>query len=234
MQHRVRAGAKTDALVFRRQKAAAPKPRHERLAALALGHHHDERRQVVVLAAEPVVEPRADAGSAGELRAGLHMRHARAVVDRLGVHRADEAQVIGDAGNVRQHVADLDAALAARRKLERRPDQRQRRLVAGHRGEPLAPPDRLRQLGAMLFDQRRLGIEQVELRRAAALEQINDALGLGREVRSAHHTAAGRRTGQRARLEQAAQRDAAQPHAERIEETAPAHPDGRFKPCAQR
>ena len=41
-------------------------------------------------------------------------------------------------------------------------------------------------------------------------------------------------TEQRAWPEQAAQRDPAQPHAERIQKTAPTHADGRFKPCAKR
>ena len=97
VQHRVGPGAETHALVFRRQKAAPPKPRHERLAALALGDHDDKRREVVVGAAEAVVEPSADARTAGELRTGLHVRDARAVVDRLGMHRAHKAEVVRDA-----------------------------------------------------------------------------------------------------------------------------------------
>ena len=53
---------------------------------------HDERRQVVVLAAQPVAEPRADRGAAGDLRAGLEERDRGVVVDRLGVHRPHDAQ----------------------------------------------------------------------------------------------------------------------------------------------
>ena len=47
-------------------------------------------------APEPVAEPGADARPAGELRAGLEEGDRRVVVDRLGVHRADEAEVVGD------------------------------------------------------------------------------------------------------------------------------------------
>ena len=35
---------------------------------------------------EPVGEPRADAGPAGDLESGLEKRHRRIVIDRLGVH----------------------------------------------------------------------------------------------------------------------------------------------------
>ena len=111
-------------------------------------------------------------------------------------------------------VTDLQTTLAVGHKLERRAGQRQRRLIAGHGGQALALSNLLRQLGAVFFDQRRLGIVQVELRWAAALEQVNHPLCLGREVRGTKRAPAGRRAEQRVRLEQAAQRDAAQPHPE--------------------
>ena len=87
------------ALVLRRQEAAAPQPVVERLVgrvAGALRDQHDERGQVLVLAAEAVAEPGADARPAGELGAGLEEGDRRVVVDRLGVHRLDEAELVGD------------------------------------------------------------------------------------------------------------------------------------------
>ena len=61
-------------------------------------------------------------------------------------------------------------------------DHRERRLPRGHAGQPLSPPDRRGQLLTMPPFQSRLVIEQVHLRRSAVHEQIDDVLGLRREV----------------------------------------------------
>ena len=74
VEHRVLAAAELHALVLRRQEAAAPEPRVQRLIDLAGRDQHDERRQVLVVAAEAVVNPRAHARPAGDLRAGLEER----------------------------------------------------------------------------------------------------------------------------------------------------------------
>ena len=100
VEHRIAAPSGIDSLILRRQEAAAPQPIVERLVvriARALRDHGDEGRQVAVLAAQPVGEPRADAGPAGELRARLKKSDGRVVIDRLGVHRLDKAQVIREA-----------------------------------------------------------------------------------------------------------------------------------------
>ena len=46
---------------------------------------------------------------------GLKERDRRVVVDRLGVHRLDEAEIVGDRRRVRQQLADPGAALAVLR-----------------------------------------------------------------------------------------------------------------------
>ena len=95
VQHRIAARAELHALVSRRQKSAAPQPVVERLVvriAAALRDHDDERRQVVVLAAQSVGQPGADRRPAGKLEARLEERDGGIVIDRLGVHRLDEAK----------------------------------------------------------------------------------------------------------------------------------------------
>src|SRR5207249_10133981 len=62
-------------------------------------------------------------------------------------------------------------------------------LPRGHRGQPLAVPNRVRQVGAVSFCQLRLVIKQIELRRGATLEHINHALGLRRKMRQPCQTA---------------------------------------------
>ena len=107
---------------------------------------HDERRQVLGLAAQAVAEPRPEARPAGLLDAGLDERDGRVVVDRLGVHRPDEAHVVGDLAGVRQQFAEPRARpCRAGANLNFGGDDREALLPAGHAGEPLAHADRVGQ-----------------------------------------------------------------------------------------
>ena len=96
--------AELHALMLARQKAAAPKTRKQALAGAGFvdREQHDERREVFVDLAQAVVGPRAHARAAGELTAALEKRDRGIVVDRLGVHRADDANLVGDAASVRE------------------------------------------------------------------------------------------------------------------------------------
>ena len=76
VQDRVAAGAERHAGVLAGQVARRPEPGGDRLHLLGvgrLGDQHDERRQVLVQRAEAVGGPRAEAGPAGDLVAGLHV-----------------------------------------------------------------------------------------------------------------------------------------------------------------
>ena len=79
---------------------------------MGLRQQHDERRQVLVLAAQSITEPRAHAWPAGLLEAGLDERDRRVVIDRLGVHRLDDGDVVDDLRGVREKLADPGAGLA--------------------------------------------------------------------------------------------------------------------------
>jgi Lon protease-like protein len=76
------------------------------------GHHHDEGRQIFVQAAQTVTGPGSEAGAAGDLISRLHVGDSRFMIDRLGMHRADVAKVVGDFGGPRQQFCHPHAALA--------------------------------------------------------------------------------------------------------------------------
>ena len=106
------------------------------------------------------------------------------VVDRFGEHRFDEADVVDDAAMVRQEFAEPCAGLAVLGEFEDRAGQRNRRLLGGHAGESLAAADVVGQLLAVLFVEQRLVVEQVLLRGAAGLEQVDDAFDARRELQA--------------------------------------------------
>src|SRR5207302_920258 len=106
----------------------------------------------------------------------------RVVVDRLGVHRLDKAQLIDDAGRVRQQLAHPGATPAVSRELEGRAGEWDGRLVNRHAGQALAAADVVGQLLAIFFVEQGLVVEEILLGRAAALEQVDDAPDLRREV----------------------------------------------------
>ncbi len=195
VEHRLLAAAELDALVAGRQEAAAPEAVIQRLVGPAPREQHDECRQVLVEATETVGDPRAHAGPARELRAGLHERDRRVVVDRLGLHRADERDVVRDLRGMRQELAEPCAALAVLPELEDRWGNRETLLPGGHRGDPLAHPHRVGQLDPAALAEGRLVIEQVHLRRRARLEQVDHPLRPRGEVRQPGES--DRRTGPR-------------------------------------
>ena len=109
------------------------------------------------------------------------------MVDRLGVDRANETEVVDHPGRVGQELADPGARIAVPGELEERAGQGQGRLVGRHAGQPLALADGFRQVLAVHLVQDRLVIEQVKLRRPAAHEQVDDPLGPGRKMRRRQH-----------------------------------------------
>ena len=240
VEHRVAAAAELHALVDAREEPVAPQPAVERLVDPVLGDQHDERRQVLVGGPEPVAEPRPHRRPAGELVPGLEERDGRVVVDVLRVHRPHKAQVVGHPGRVRQQLAHPRAGLAVPGELERRPGQRQGGLVAGHAGEPLAHADGGGEVLAVHLVQQRLVVEQVQLRRPAGHEQVDDPLGPRRQVRPAEDACGGEGTkraqrlrrwhgrgsspgGRRRPVHQPRERDPAEPEAEPAEEVAAVH-----------
>ena len=98
------------------------------------------------------------------------------------VHRLDEADVVHDLRQVRQHLGKLRAALPVLRELEPRP---QHRRVGADERIALPADHRGRNRLALQLRQFRLVVEQVELARRARHEQMDDPLRLRRRSAAA-------------------------------------------------
>ena len=153
--------------MHRRQERAVPQRRPDRRRHV--GAEHDVAGQVLVLGAEAVGEPRAERRTADLDVAGVHHQHRRLVVRDVGVHRADHADVVGARADVREELADLEAALAVALERERRLHQRA--------GLALGRDGAARQRLAVVLVEHRLRIEAVDLRQPAVHEQEDDVLG---------------------------------------------------------
>ena len=93
------------------------------------------------------------------------------MVDVVGDHRADDADVVDAGGNLRKQFADLDAALAVLLELERRLQQ-----VARFGTDEFRHLERQR--FAVEGGEFRLGVEGIDVRRPAGHEQEDETLGL--------------------------------------------------------
>src|SRR5207245_331317 len=115
VKDRVALRTEVDTLEVAGQKTAVPLAGGDRLllAGPARGSKDDKAGQVVAVSAEAVPGPRAHARPAGDERAGVHERVRRIVVDRFGVDRAHDAQLVGDAGQLWKDGGDFLARLAA-------------------------------------------------------------------------------------------------------------------------
>ena len=134
---------------------------------------HDVAGEVAVRGAEAVRHPRAEARSLPETAPGVQQEVRLPVEREFADHRADDAEFVGDAGDVREEVADPEAALAALLELPRaaEPDALGRRLRPLRDG---AGADRL----PFVLLQHRLVIEGIDVTRPTVHEAENDALRL--------------------------------------------------------
>ena len=208
------------------QEAAAPETSEQALsgAFLIRRDEHDERRKVIVHAAEAVVGPSAHARTAGQLAAGLEERDRRIVIDSLRVHRADHADVIGDAADVRQQFAELAAALAVAGEFEPGWLAGESRLRGHHASDALAAADGIGQVLVELTFKLGLGVVEIEVRGAAGLEEADDAFGLGCEVGQSGQAVDVRvvgGAGRSAAAEQVGEGTGPQPEAGLLEKLAP-------------
>ena len=96
VKNRIPLAAELDALVLRGQEATAPESviKRLRLVEVVLAQQDDKGRQVLCFAPKAIAEPGPDAWPAGLLVAGLEEGYGRIVVDRLGIHRTHNADVI--------------------------------------------------------------------------------------------------------------------------------------------
>ena len=146
------------------------------------------------------------------------------MVELIGVHRADQADVVDDLAEVRQDVGDLaprSRPCAAKR--NRGPEHGR---VGTDERVTLPADDRRRNRLALEFGQLRLVIEEVEMARAPGHEEMNHRLRPPavvralRDQRFAGVVAAAAPDGVKRAREQPGQRDPSQPDAALLEEPA--------------
>ena len=130
--------------------------------------------QVLGFRAESVKQPRAHAGAAFKDRPGVHECVGRVVVDLLGDHRADHADVVGDGADVREEHGDFDAGLAIA--LELGEGAARDEFASLELGELLAGGERSRERLAVDGVELRLGVEGFELRGTTRHAKVNDPL----------------------------------------------------------
>ena len=104
---------------------------------------------------------------AADLVAGLQKGHRGVVIDRLGVNRSNEADLIGDAADVRKQFGHPGAALPALWKSILRRRDRQAFLVLGETGQALPHAHAVREILLKPGAQLRLVVIEIHLRRAA-------------------------------------------------------------------
>ena len=164
-KHRVGNGSKLRPLVLRRKEAAAPKPVVQRLSAesAALRHHGHKGGQILVLTAQPVRQPGPDAWPACPLSTRLEERDRRIMVDGFGVHRLEEAQLVGDLRRERHQLTDPRPAFSAPGKLKLTRCDREPCLFRRHPGQPLALAHRIGQLSTPQIVKLWFVVKQVHL-----------------------------------------------------------------------
>ena len=136
--------------------------------------------KILLLAAQSIAEPGTQAGLPDQHAARIHLKTARGMRCRVGVHRANDAKIIRKFGGVRKQAADLQSALPMPLKFEWRlhdvPDGPAVRTDLFHISLVRRP---------METAQGWFGIECVDLTGSAVHEQENDTFGFRRKVRLA-------------------------------------------------
>lgn len=101
------------------------------------------------------------------------------MIEDVGLHPLEDADVIGDVAMERQQLADIGPALP---RLEKPPPRAQQLGIGPNEREP--PPARERFRNDLPIEplQRRLRIEQLQMARPPRHEQKDDRLRLRREV----------------------------------------------------
>ena len=212
-------------LVGTRQKAGSPK-----LGSLKHSRRtdHDKAGEVLVFRAKSVGEPRPQAGTGEGLLAGAHLERRPGVIDVVGMHRADDADVVDARGQARQQLADFDPGFAVAVEFPRRGKQ-----IARFR--PLKFRLFKRQRLAVIGRQSRFGIEQIDMRRSAGHIEKNHPLGFGCEVRLPNGIGIGGPIGQgiglRLLMEQAGQGERSEPAARLGQNVSPRKCLGLIHPC---
>ncbi len=235
VQHRVSGRAKLRALEPARQQAAGPLAAGDGLRLPApFGSKHDEAGQVVRLGAQTVQHPRPHAGPARDECARVHEQVGRIMVDLLGVHRPDDAEVVGHSAEVREDRGDFLAAPAPPLERMLRPEAAER--LALQLSDRLALGERRGHSLTVQLLQLRLVVEGFVMRRAARHVQLDNPLRPRHVVQRIDDAPPVRFAGRlgarpaRVRRQQRRQRRGADPLQAGAEKVPPGLPQQRFPP----
>src|SRR2546421_392371 len=177
------------------------------------------------LRAETVKQPGAQAGSALDLRAGVHERVRRIVIDLLGVHRADDANVVRNTADVREQLGNFLPGPAPLPELAKRPAGLQFRVLQLR--ELLPPGEGFGERFIVELLEFRLVIKPFEVRRPARHAEMNDAFGPHRKMCRLNDpfpsgcSLRGLSRAQQFGVEQAGQRQTAEPVGGAAQKSAP-------------
>ncbi len=181
VENRIALAAQEDALVVRRHEAGPPEPAEEALLwEAAAGVHDHIAREVLVHGPEAVAQPGAEAWPSGHLAAGLDVGDGRIVVDGLGEGAVHNAELLRDLRSVRQQLTDPHSAIIVFvfRELVFARGHCVGLLPGGHPGKPLPVTNLLRKRLSKHLLHLGLVVPEVVMARAAAHEQVDDALRL--------------------------------------------------------
>ena len=169
--HHVTGAVELGSLVDRRQPAAGPDHLSGRVVPLGTPQH-DVAGQVIPFGTQSVADPRPHRRSPGKGLPCLEHVDRKRVVVVPGVHRADQADVVGDRGGMWNQLAQPHPALPCLVKRIRRFQQDV--VVVQLEGLDLLAGDL-----AVLAGQFRLLVEEVHLGRTPVLEQLDHRTGPG-------------------------------------------------------
>ena len=188
VQHGVANMSQCDTGIFAGEKTARPHSCEQGLSSGTRfpGRRQDNKtRQVIALAAQAIREPGTKTRLAGDFAAGHDERTRRVMIDRVGVDRLDQGDVVDAFGRVGHQLAHPRPTLAVLVELKHRRGNGQPRLATRHRRDALSFANRFGQVLIVELGQFRFVVPKVKLCRAAVHVQVNNAVGFGSEVRQA-------------------------------------------------
>ena len=194
IEHGIAGAAEGDALIFRGEKTAAPVEIIKNLAAAGLfiaGGHDDVGGKFLGLAAEAVAEPCAHRGAPRLFGAGEKVSNTGGVVHGFRVQRLHVAEIVGDRGDLRKKIGDPRAGFAVLGEVRDLAEDRAGGLVARHGRESFAAGELVGDLLTVPLAEFGFVVEEIDVGRRAVLEKVDDAFGLGREVRELGETGHG-------------------------------------------
>ena len=186
-KHRVALGPQGNARVFARKKTSPPEPGRNGLhigAGIRMrGMQHHKRGQVLIHRAKAPRQPGPHGRLAADHAARIHQLIRRFVVDGVGFHGADDAQVIHHLRRPWQGFTEPRAGLAVLGEFEDRGRDRKGSLSGRHPCESFAL--RRQVILEVLFEgglQVGLVVEKIKLGGRSDQGDVNGTFGFGREV----------------------------------------------------